>query len=391
MLDAAVTFGAIPSRFADLRGNDGSVSLAAYSTIARGVGDKAPLEMTKWFDSNYHYLVPEIGPETVFALSSARWVDEFVEAKAAGFVTRPVITGPLTFLYLAKASDEAKAGFEPISRLDDLLPVYAELLAGVQGRGRRVGPDRRAHPGGRHRRRPRRGARQRGTRLPVARRADRPPAALRRRADGLARRRAPGPRRHARRGDRHRPGPRRRSHGRRPGRQDHRRGRGRRPQHLAHRPRRGAREARGRRGARRAPSPSSTSTSLFHVPHTLKGEEHLGAELISWLAFADEKVAEIVDARHGAHRGRGRRRRRARRGPRGPRLAQGSPGHQPRRRARRPRGRHARRLRRVRPTPSASPLRRPASTFPSSRPRPSAPSPRPPRSARLAPRGPRAS
>ncbi len=70
MLDAAVTFGAIPTRFADLRGDDGSVDLAAYSTIARGEGDKAPLEMTKWFDSNYHYLVPEIGPETVFALSS---------------------------------------------------------------------------------------------------------------------------------------------------------------------------------------------------------------------------------------------------------------------------------------------------------------------------------
>ena len=135
MLDAAVTFGAIPSRFADLRGNDGSVSLAAYSTIARGVGDKAPLEMTKWFDSNYHYLVPEIGPETVFALSSARWVDEFLEAKAAGFITRPVITGPVTFLYLAKASDEAKAGFEPISRLDDLLPVYAELLAVLKAAG----------------------------------------------------------------------------------------------------------------------------------------------------------------------------------------------------------------------------------------------------------------
>ena len=66
MLDAAVTFGAVPSRFADLRQADGSVTLAGYSTIARGEGAKAPLEMTKWFDSNYHYLVPEIGPETEF-------------------------------------------------------------------------------------------------------------------------------------------------------------------------------------------------------------------------------------------------------------------------------------------------------------------------------------
>src|SRR5690606_17215644 len=138
MLDAAVAFGAIPSRFADLRGDDGGVDLAAYSTIARGKGDKAPLEMTKWFDSNYHYLVPEIGPETTFELASLRWVDEFVEAKNAGFVTRPVITGPLTFLYLAKATDAAPDGFDPISRLADLVPVYATLLqefkaAGAEG------------------------------------------------------------------------------------------------------------------------------------------------------------------------------------------------------------------------------------------------------------------
>jgi len=126
MLDAAVTVGAIPSRFADLRAADGAVDLAGYSTIARGAGDNLPLEMTKWFDSNYHYLVPEIGPETVFALSSRRWVDEFVEAKAAGFLTRPVITGPVTFLLLAKPSDEAPRKFEPLSRLLDLLPVYAQ-------------------------------------------------------------------------------------------------------------------------------------------------------------------------------------------------------------------------------------------------------------------------
>ena len=129
MLDAAVTVGVIPSRFAELRAADGTVDLAGYSTIARGAGDNLPLEMTKWFDSNYHYLVPEIGPETAFALSSKRWVDEFVEAKVAGFLTRPVITGPVTFLLLAKPSDEAPGKFEPLSRLLDLLPVYAQLLA----------------------------------------------------------------------------------------------------------------------------------------------------------------------------------------------------------------------------------------------------------------------
>ena len=65
------------------------IDLAGYFTIARGEGDKAPLEMTKWFDSNYHYLVPEIGPDTEFHLASDRLVREVAEAKAAGFTHPP--------------------------------------------------------------------------------------------------------------------------------------------------------------------------------------------------------------------------------------------------------------------------------------------------------------
>ncbi|HEX7589385.1 MAG TPA: 5-methyltetrahydropteroyltriglutamate--homocysteine S-methyltransferase, partial [Demequinaceae bacterium] len=128
MLDASVAFGCVPSRFKEFESEHGGYDLAGYSTIARGQGDKAPLEMTKWFDSNYHFLVPEIGPETTFELGSIRWIDEFVEARNAGFLTRPVVTGPLTFLYLAKPSDEAPRGFRPIDRLADLLPVYEKLL-----------------------------------------------------------------------------------------------------------------------------------------------------------------------------------------------------------------------------------------------------------------------
>jgi 5-methyltetrahydropteroyltriglutamate--homocysteine methyltransferase len=135
VLDAAVTVGAVPSRFAGLAEPSGDVGLAGYFTIARGEGDNAPLEMTKWFDSNYHYLVPEIGPETAFRLASDRIVREFEEAKAAGFVTRPVIVGPVTFLLLSKPSDEAPEGFRPLSRLDDLLPVYQELLSRLAGAG----------------------------------------------------------------------------------------------------------------------------------------------------------------------------------------------------------------------------------------------------------------
>ncbi|MBX3194977.1 MAG: 5-methyltetrahydropteroyltriglutamate--homocysteine S-methyltransferase [Microbacteriaceae bacterium] len=135
VLDAAVAVGAIPARFADLVGEDGTVDLAGYFTIARGEGDRAPLEMTKWFDSNYHYLVPEIGPDTAFRLADDRRVREVAEAKAAGFTTRPVLVGPVTLLLLSKAAEGAPAGFEPLSRLADLLPVYRELLGRLAAAG----------------------------------------------------------------------------------------------------------------------------------------------------------------------------------------------------------------------------------------------------------------
>ena len=166
-----------PSRFAALADAHGSVDLAGYFTIARGEGENAPLEMTKWFDSNYHYLVPEIGPETAFRLASDRIVREFEEARAAGFVTRPVIVGPVTFLLLSKPSDEAPEGFRPLSRLADLLPVYRGAARPARRRGRAVGAAGRAGARQReHRRAAGCGARRRARRLRrrSARRADRP-------------------------------------------------------------------------------------------------------------------------------------------------------------------------------------------------------------------------
>jgi 5-methyltetrahydropteroyltriglutamate--homocysteine methyltransferase len=135
MLDAAVTVGAIPARFASLVGPDGALDLAGYFTIARGEGHNAPAEMTKWFDSNYHYLVPEIGQETRFSLASDRLLREVAEATTSGYRTRPVIVGPVTFLLLSKPSVGAPQGFRPLDRLDDLLPVYAELIAGLTAVG----------------------------------------------------------------------------------------------------------------------------------------------------------------------------------------------------------------------------------------------------------------
>jgi 5-methyltetrahydropteroyltriglutamate--homocysteine methyltransferase len=135
VLDAAVTVGAVPARFADIVAPDGSIDLGGAFALARGRAEDAPLEMTKWFDSNYHYLVPEIARDTVFHLASDRIVREFAEARADGFVTRPVIVGPVTFLLLAKAADGEAAGFRPLDRLSDLLPVYADLLERLAAAG----------------------------------------------------------------------------------------------------------------------------------------------------------------------------------------------------------------------------------------------------------------
>ncbi len=135
VLDVVAALGALPPRFAHLRAADGSLDLAAYFALARGDDEVAPLEMTKWFDSNYHYLVPEIGPETELRLVSDRILAEYVEAREAGVVTRPVVVGPVTFLLLSKPSDDAPAGFRPLDRLADLLPVYAELLGRLAAAG----------------------------------------------------------------------------------------------------------------------------------------------------------------------------------------------------------------------------------------------------------------
>ncbi|MDT5002356.1 MAG: 5-methyltetrahydropteroyltriglutamate--homocysteine methyltransferase [Mycobacterium sp.] len=119
VLDTAVLVGALPPRVADVTDD-----LDRYFAAARGNDDIAPLEMTKWFDTNYHYLVPEIGSGTRFALNPAKIVGELEEARAQGVPARPVIVGPITFLALSKATDASA----PIGRLDDLLAVYAELL-----------------------------------------------------------------------------------------------------------------------------------------------------------------------------------------------------------------------------------------------------------------------
>ena len=135
VLDLAVTVGAIPARFDDLRSSDGGIPLSTLFAVARGDEQRAPLEMTKWFDTNYHYLVPEIGPETRFSLSSDRFAAQVQEARADGYTTRPVIVGPVTFLALAKPSDDAPDDFRPLDRLGELVPVYEQLLTALREAG----------------------------------------------------------------------------------------------------------------------------------------------------------------------------------------------------------------------------------------------------------------
>ncbi|HEV7931155.1 MAG TPA: 5-methyltetrahydropteroyltriglutamate--homocysteine S-methyltransferase [Actinomadura sp.] len=132
VLDTAVLVGAAPERFAHLAGLD------AYFAMARGTDGVSPLEMTKWFDTNYHYLVPELGPATSLRLTAAgdaKPLMEYREARDLGVETRPVLLGPLSFLLLAKPAPDAPEGFRPLDLLDALVEVYAELLERLAGAG----------------------------------------------------------------------------------------------------------------------------------------------------------------------------------------------------------------------------------------------------------------
>jgi 5-methyltetrahydropteroyltriglutamate--homocysteine methyltransferase len=130
VLDTAVTFGVVPRRYAEL----GLGALDTYFAMARGTEAVPPLEMTKWFDTNYHYLVPEIGPDTSFSLTDRTAVEQFLQARELGVETRPVLVGPLTFLLLSKPSEE---DFDPLDKLAELTDAYEQLLGELHRAGAR--------------------------------------------------------------------------------------------------------------------------------------------------------------------------------------------------------------------------------------------------------------
>nr|WP_256200577.1 hypothetical protein [Verrucomicrobium spinosum] len=152
-LDLSCLVGNVPPRFqwqggqtdantvfTVARGTQGGASPVAHTHGAdcgcesKGVSTYAS-EMTKWFDTNYHYIVPEFRAETKFTLSSTKVFDEFAEAKALGINAKPVLVGPVTYLSLGKVQDVNHPDFDPFTLLDDLLGVYEQVISRLAAAG----------------------------------------------------------------------------------------------------------------------------------------------------------------------------------------------------------------------------------------------------------------
>lgn len=139
VLDMSFTLGNLPERVRDFHGDP----LDNYFRVARGrsaqsaeqhaqcCGGVAAGEMTKWFDTNYHYIVPEFTADTTFTLNISRLLAQVAEAQALGVKAKPVIIGPLTYLAIGKAKDDS----DKLALLDRLLPVYSELLKALAAQG----------------------------------------------------------------------------------------------------------------------------------------------------------------------------------------------------------------------------------------------------------------
>src|SRR4051812_40647534 len=137
VLDTIALVGAVPERY---QHSGDVVDIDTYFAMARGRQeegiDVTAMEMTKWFDTNYHYIVPELGPDTTFSLSSTKPFDEHAEAmEELGIDTVPVIVGPVSFLLLGKSADGVPEDFDRLTLLEPLLEVYGELIERLAGQG----------------------------------------------------------------------------------------------------------------------------------------------------------------------------------------------------------------------------------------------------------------
>ncbi len=149
VLDMSCLLGNVPSRF---EWQGGQTDINTVFTIARGTEGGASLvedekdcqankistfasEMTKWFDTNYHFIVPEFRADTKFSLSGTKVFDEFAEAKALGINGKPVLIGPVTYLSLGKVQDSSNPDFDPLTLLDNLVSVYEEIIGKLAAAG----------------------------------------------------------------------------------------------------------------------------------------------------------------------------------------------------------------------------------------------------------------
>jgi 5-methyltetrahydropteroyltriglutamate--homocysteine methyltransferase len=133
VLDTIALVGAVPERYGWA---GGEVDLDTYFAMARGRQDATAMEMTKWFNTNYHYIVPELGSDTSFSLSSTKPFDEHAEAmEEVGIDTVPVLIGPVSFLLLSKPADGVDERFNPLDLIEPLIEVYGEVIERLAEQG----------------------------------------------------------------------------------------------------------------------------------------------------------------------------------------------------------------------------------------------------------------
>ncbi|KAH6807541.1 Cobalamin-independent synthase family protein [Perilla frutescens var. frutescens] len=132
VLDTTAMLGAVPPRY---NWTGGEIGFSTYFSMARGNASVPAMEMTKWFDTNYHFIVPELGPDVKFSYASHKAINEYKEAKALGVDTVPVLVGPVSYLLLSKPAKGVEKTFPLLSLLDKILPVYKEVIAELKAAG----------------------------------------------------------------------------------------------------------------------------------------------------------------------------------------------------------------------------------------------------------------
>ncbi|ESR56712.1 hypothetical protein CICLE_v10018965mg [Citrus x clementina] len=132
VLDTTAMLGAVPPRY---NWNGGEIGFDVYFSMARGNASVPAMEMTKWFDTNYHFIVPELGPDVKFSYASHKAVTEYKEAKGLGVETVPVLIGPVSYLLLSKPAKGVAKTFSLLSLLPKILPIYKEVISELKAAG----------------------------------------------------------------------------------------------------------------------------------------------------------------------------------------------------------------------------------------------------------------